>query len=188
MLLLVSSLDRLVAVSYAEMSRAKRKCTTEFDRYLASSDDDSDSGAPLQPKSPIYGSLKQHYERHQRRVKFFADKAVFSRPYAMGSPIFSKASEDSFIYARMSAKMTEVQKTWAKNFLVSTWNNPAIRCRSRLKISDDLILALSWFTGVDVFKWRCSNLAQLFYHICHFGGLKDECKTASNRLTSQKLI
>ena len=162
------------------MSRAKRKyTTTEFDNYLLSSDDDSDSGARLQPKAPIYGSLKQHYDRHQRRVKFFADKAVFSRPYAMGSPIFSKASEDSFIYGRMSEKMTEVQKTWAKNFLVSTWNNPAIRCRSRLKISDDLILALSWFTGVDVFKWRCSNLAQLFFHICHFGGLKDECETAS---------
>jgi hypothetical protein len=171
------------------MSRAKRKCTTtEFDKYLPSSDDDSDSGARLQPKAPIYGSLKQHYERHQRRVKFFADKAVFSRPYAMGPPIFSEASEDSFIYARMSEKMTEVQKTWAKNFLVSAWNDPAIRCGNRLKISDDLILALSWFTGVDVFKWRCSNLAQLFFHICYFGGLKAECKTASNPRTSQKLI
>ena len=171
------------------MSRAKRKCTTtKFDNYVSSSDDDSDSGARLQPKAKIYGSLKQHYERQQRRVQFFADKAVFSRPYTMGSPIFSKASEDSFIYARMSERMTEAQKTWAKNFLVSAWNNPAIRCGSRLKISDDLMLALSWFTGVDVFEWRSSNLAQLFYHICRFGGLKDACKTAANSFISPKLI
>ena len=162
------------------MSRAKRKCTTtEFDKYLSSSDDDSDSGARLQPKSPIYGSLKQHYERQQRRVKFFADKAVFSRPYAMGSPIFSEQSEDSFIYARMSERMTDVQKTWAKNVLIATWHDPSIRCRTRLRVSDELRLALSWFTGVDVFKWRVSSLTQLFFHICHFGGLKDECETAS---------
>ena len=158
----------------------KRKCVaTKFDKYLSSSDDDSDSGARLTPKAPIYGSLKQHYERNQRRVKFFADKAVFSRPYAMGSPIFSKTSEDSFIYGRMSEKMTDAQKAWAKNFLVSAWHNPAIRCRSRLKISDDLVLALSWFTGVDIFNWRFSNVAQLFFHICHFGGLKDDCQKAS---------
>ena len=158
----------------------KRKCpTTKFDKYLSSSDDDSNSGARLTPKAPIYGSLKQHYERNQRRVKFFADKAVFSQSYAMGSRIFSTASEDCFIYGRMSERMTEAQKTWAKNFLVSSWNNPMIRCRSRLRISDDLVLALSWFTGVDIFSWRFNNVAQLFFHICHFGGLKDECLSAS---------
>ena len=163
------------------MSRAKRKCTTaEFDNLLLSSDDDSDSGAPLVPKAQIYGSLKQHYERQQRRVKFFADKAVFSRPHAMGSSIFSMASEDSFVYGRMSERMTEVQKTWAKNFLVSAWNDPKIRHQSRLRISDNLVLALSWFTGVDIFKWRSSNITQLFFHIFHFGGLKDECRTASS--------
>ena len=160
----------------------KRKCTTtKFDKYLSSNDDDSDSGARLTPKAPIYGSLKQHYERNQRRVKFFADKAVFSRPYAMGSPIFSKTSEDSFIYGRMSEKMTEAQKTWAKKFLISSWNNPMIRCRGRLRMSDDLVLALSWFTGVDIFNWRTGNASQLFFHICHYGGLKDECQVASPR-------
>ena len=92
---------------------------------------------------------------------------------------FSTASEDSFIYGRMSERMTEAQKAWAKNFLVSSWNNPMIRCRSRLRISDDLVLALSWFTGVDIFNWRFNNVAQLFFHICHFGGLKDECQVAS---------
>ena len=135
------------------------------------------------PRVPqVYGSLNEF----QRRIKNSADRVVFARPYAMGSTIFAKDScSSSFLYGRFSEEMMKVQKSWARNVLISTWNDFIRRCDGQLLISDELRLALSWFSGVDVFAWDQSYVSEFFIHLSRFGDLK-KCLCSKSFLTKDR--
>ena len=66
----------------------------------------------------------------------------------------------------------KVQRNWARNVLVSAWNDFIGGYDDKLSISDELRLALSWFSGVDVFAWDRSYVSEFFIHLSRFGDLK----------------
>ena len=170
------------------MSAVKRKFTAvaPFVDVSKGGEEDQAPEHPLQIPAPIYGSLRQ-FQRRQRQVRQLAQKAVFDRPYAMGSKKFSLESEDSFVYGRMSEKMAEVQRVWAKDVLVTAWLDPEIRCGDRLVVlSDEFLLALSWFSGIDVFHWPSVLVAEFYFHLCRLGGLKKYFTAAKPSFTKDK--
>ncbi len=156
-----------------EESSTKRKVAT-IECGGAIEESSAESGAPLEPPAYVYGSLKQ-FQKRQQLIDELAKRNVFNRPQSMGATIFAVQTADMFVYGRMSEPMVRAQKEWARNYLVSAWSDCAIRNGNQVRVSAELRLALSWYSGIDIFSWSMKYTQDFYFHLCRFGGFGDHC-------------
>ena len=129
----------------------------------------------------------EHFREFEKRMVKIANETRAANPSAGGSNIFSLGSSTCpFVDVMLTKGMATAQMRWARYFLIDTWYGMQELPRASLNITDDLRLALSWFTGVDAFEWDASYVSVYYMRLCRVGRLKQFLTNVDSNVTKKE--